>query len=93
MSCMPAWKIAEYRIELTRIRNQITLIETSLDSAYENSEIEEYSFNSGEGQQRTKRRSIKELSQELDRLEARKMRLLNKLYGRAIINLNMRRKR
>jgi hypothetical protein len=93
MSCLPTWKRQEYLEQLERVEAQIALLETAIDSAYENSEVEEYSFNSAEGSQRTKRRSIKEISQELEKLESRKMRILNKLYGRAILNLNLRRKR
>lgn len=93
MACLPVYKQKVYLEQLTRINSQITALETALDSAYENSEVEEYSFNSNEGSQRTKRRSIKELSQELEKLDSRKMRILNKLYGHAIINLNLRRKR
>ena len=93
MACLPAWKRQFYLDQLTRVNTQITALETALDSAYENAEVEEYSFNSTEGSQRTKRRSIREISQELEKLESRKMRILNKLYGHAIININLRRKR
>ena len=92
MACLPRWLRTEYERQLTSVTAQITKLETAIDDAYENSEVEEYAFNSGEGSQRTKRRSIKELTTELEKLENKKLRLMRKLYGHAVVNMNLRRK-
>lgn len=93
MACLPAYLIEKYQNQLARVQAQIAKLETAIDSALENSEVEEYSFNSGEGQQRTKRRDIKSLLQSLERLESSEARILRKLAGRGIVNVNLRRKR
>jgi vacuolar-type H+-ATPase subunit I/STV1 len=92
MACLPSWLRTKYEADLARVQSQITSASEALDSALENAEVEEYSFNSGEGQQRTKRRSIKELQQTLESLEAQEARLLRKLYGTSLVNMNLRRK-
>jgi len=51
-----------------------------------------YSFNSGEGEQRTTRRSLSEISEEIQQLEASEDHYLNKLYGVGIVSLRVRRR-
>lgn len=92
MACLPQSLYIKYTNDLARVRSQIAKLEIAIDSALDNSEIEEYSFNSGEGQQRTKRRDIDKLLKTLSKLENRERWLINKLGGRSLMNVNLRRK-
>lgn len=92
MACLPSYLVSKYTADLERVQAQIKKANESLEAALENSEVEEYSFNSGEGTQRTKRRSIKELQSVLNDLESREAWLLRKLNGTSLVNLNLRRK-
>ena len=93
MPCLHPDIRAKYTTELARVRTQISNLSDALDSALENSEVEEYSFNSGEGSQKTVRRDIDKMIKSLDRLEAKEARIMKKLLGRGVVNLNLRRKR
>jgi len=93
MACLPTWLKEKYTADLARVRAQITAIEVEIESAYSNAEIDEYSFNSNEGSQKTKRRSIKELNSVLENLESKEMRILRKLNGTSLVNMTTRRKR
>lgn len=92
MACLPAYLREKYEADLVRVQSQISKIETVIESALENGEVEDYSFDSGEGKQRTKRRSLKELTEVLKDLESQESRILRKLYGRSLVNMNLRRK-
>ena len=92
MACLPSWLRAKYKADLVRVQAQIANLETAIEDAYTNAEVEDYSFDSGEGKQRTKRRSIKELNQVLESLEKTEMRIMRKLYGQSLVNMNLRRK-
>ncbi|MCK5504572.1 MAG: hypothetical protein KAJ10_05390 [Thermodesulfovibrionia bacterium] len=64
-----------------------------LDTAYEaaSTEIEEYRFDSGDGSQRSKYRSLEKIGKEIERLEREIERLYQTLNGTGIVNLNLRR--
>lgn len=93
MACLPTYLRTKYLADLAIIQDQISKLQTVLSSAIQNGEVEEYVFNSGEGSQKTVRRSLKELNNLLIDLKAQEDRIYRKLYGRSVINVNLRRKR
>lgn len=93
MSCLQPDIRSKYVTELARVRTQISNLSQALDKALLNSEVEEYTFNSGEGSQKTVRRDIDKMIRSLDRLEAKESRIIKKLSGHGVVNLNLRRKR
>jgi uncharacterized membrane protein len=77
----------------TKLEDQIDLLETAYESAIQNAEVESYKFDSGEGSQQTKRRSLEEISKELEKLERSLSWVLNELAGIGVMNVQLRRKR
>jgi hypothetical protein len=55
--------------------------------------MESYEFDSGEGKQRTTRRTLKEIQNNIDQLEAKERSLINDLYGMGLVAIRLRRKR
>jgi hypothetical protein len=93
MACLSASLRAKYEADLIRVQEQLAKITITIDSALENGEVEEYSFNSTEGNQKTVRRSLKELYEIQEKLEATEARLIRRLGGRGLVSMNLRRKR
>lgn len=93
MGCLTTTQVNVIKAKIAVIDTQIAAFESSyLDSAG-NSEIEEYRFNSGEGNQTAIRRSPSELRKEIEALETRRGRLQRLLDGTSNVNLNLRRRR
>lgn len=92
MSCLSSYLRTKYQADLARVQAQLAEIDTAVTSAMTNGEVEEYRFNSGEGQQMTRRRSLKELLDVQEKLEAKEAKILRKLNGRGLVNMTMRRK-
>lgn len=93
MACLPSELYTKYTNDLARVQDQISRLEASIAEAFDNAEVEEYSFNSTEGQQKTKRRDTDKMLKTLRTLENRERWLINKLGGRSLMNVNLRRKR
>ena len=83
---------AIYEADLAKILAQLETANEAYEKALANMDVEEYRFNSGEGNQMAKQADINKLGREIERLEAARDRLIRKLEGRGIVNLNMRRK-
>lgn len=77
--------------QITAIETRITALETALETAV-SKDIEEYSFNSGDGSQRAVNRTIKEMETSLDVLYRRREYLYNLLRGRGIVQMVARRR-
>ena len=79
----------------TRLQDRITKKETYLASLYSLQEnfdsVESYRFDSGEGSQQTKFRSLSEVTREIQKLETQIDRLYRELQGHNIVNVNLRR--
>lgn len=81
-----------------RLQAQLTQVQSSLTNLYSvmlemaTTGASSYAFDSGEGSQRTTRRSLNEIQDMIDRLEAKERHLINELYGMGIINVRLRRK-
>lgn len=92
MGCLTSTQVAAIQAEITTLNTQIAAFEAAYLAAAGNSEIEEYRFNSGEGNQMAKRRSPKQLREEINALKATKSRLQRKLNGTDNVNMNLRRR-
>ncbi len=79
----------------TRIEARIKAKETYLDSLYalqaDFDSVESYRFDSGEGSQQTKFRSLSEVDMAIRRIESTIERLYRLLTGTAIISVTLRR--
>jgi Asp-tRNA(Asn)/Glu-tRNA(Gln) amidotransferase C subunit len=82
----------------TRLQNQLTTIQTQIENLntvlteMSLSGAQSYSFDSGEGAQRTTRRSLKEIMDMLERLQATESHIINELYNMGIVAIRLRRK-
>lgn len=78
-----------------RLQSRLASKETYLDQLYtarDNfDEVESYSFDSGEGRQQTKFRSISEVAKEITKVEAEIDRLYREIEGTNIVSVNVRR--
>ncbi len=78
-----------------RIQARITAKETYRDALYELQtnfdSAESYRFDSGEGSQQTKFRSLSEVDNSIRRVESQIERLYRELLGHGIVNINLRR--
>jgi 6-phosphogluconolactonase (cycloisomerase 2 family) len=85
-------------IRTARIKRQLSQVQTALTALYTSmteqsaSGVESYKFESGEGSQQTKRRSLTEIQDQIDRLEASEAHLINALYNMGLISVQLRRK-
>ena len=86
--------ISERRIRLQR---QLTRVQAALTALYAMQteqaglSAESYSFDSGEGSQRTTRRSLKDILEDIARLEATEDHLYNELSNMGIVSVRFRR--
>lgn len=78
-----------------RYQARITQLEKNLESLYSIQDnfdsVESYKFDSGEGSQQTKFRSISDVMKAISRTEASIDRYYRLLNGTAIVNMNLRR--
>jgi hypothetical protein len=82
-----------------RIQRNLAAVQASLEAAYasqleaSSTTVQSYEFDSGEGKQRTTRRTLKALQDQIDRLEAKERSLINELYNMGLVSIRLRRKR
>jgi len=93
MGCFSTSKRARIVARINTTTTQIEELETVYLEAIKNAEVEEYKFNSGEGSQQTKRRSPKQIREEIEALESSLDRLYAQLSGAGLVNMNLRRRR
>lgn len=80
---------------LAQIQAKETLLadaEAAYSSSLKNSEIQTYSFDSGEGKQMTVRRKPVEIRKEIDAITAELNGLYSRLGSSGIVSMNMRRR-
>jgi len=77
---------------LAKVQSQLSKLYDILDEMAETG-VASYEFDSGEGKQRTTRRTLKELQDWRERLEASEMSLLNSKYGNGLVSIRLRRKK
>jgi len=82
----------------SRLRAQLAKVQAALASLYDQlteqsaSSVQSYQFDSGDGSQRTTRRKLSEIQDQIERLEATEEHLINELYNMGLISVHVRRK-
>jgi Cdc6-like AAA superfamily ATPase len=82
----------------SRLQNQLTNVQAQIDNLniiltdMALTGAQSYMFDSGEGSQRTTRRSLKEMEETLERLYARESHLINELNRMGVVSIRLRRK-
>lgn len=93
MSCLSAAQRAAIEAKMLIKQAQLDALNEEYLNAISSSKIKSYTFDSGEGRQSTTHRSLKEISDEITRLEAEISRLTRQLAGSGIVMLTLRRRR
>jgi hypothetical protein len=82
----------------SRLRAQLAQVQAALTSLYTQlgeqavSSVQSYQFDSGDGSQRTTRRKLSEIQDQIERLEATEEHLINELYNMGLTSVQVRRK-
>ena len=82
----------------SRLRAQLAKVQAALASLYDQlteqsaSSVQSYQFDSGDGSQRTTRRKLSEIQDQIERLEATEEHLINELYNMGLTSIQLRRK-
>lgn len=86
-------------LRTARLRNRLVRVQAALSALYSvldemsASGVASYEFDSGEGKQRTTRRSLKEIQDQIERLEATEEHIINEMYNMGLVSIQLRRKR
>jgi endonuclease IV len=73
-----------------KLETQISNLNDTFDSLSQQ-QIREYNFNSGEGSQQAKRRSLKDIQDALDRAQAELDAICRRLAGKGLTSIRSRR--
>jgi hypothetical protein len=76
---------------LQKVQSQLNNLYNTLDEMAATG-AQSYTFDSGEGSQKTVRRSLKQIHDLIRQLEATEDHLINKLYDMGLVNVRLRRK-
>jgi hypothetical protein len=82
----------------SRLQAQLARVQASLTSLYDQlieqsaSSVQSYQFDSGDGSQRTTRRKLSEIQDQIERLEATEEHIINELYNMGLTSIQVRRK-
>jgi len=82
----------------SHLKEQLLKVQTALASLYDqlteqsNTSVQSYQFDSGDGSQRTTRRKLSEIQDQIERLEATEDWLTRELYNIGLIVTQVRRK-
>lgn len=92
MSCLTSQEITDIKAEIAQLEAALTALDAAYLSSIGSSEIESYTFDSGEGRQQTKRRSPKEIRDEMSYIKAKLDQAKRRLTpGGGNKSLNLRR--
>ena len=81
-----------------RLQSQLTRIQSALSVLYGTyaelaaATAQSYAFDSGEGSQKTTRRDLSKILDDIERLEATEAHIINELYGMGLVAIRLRRK-
>lgn len=90
-NCLTTSRRAQLQARLTRKIAQLDLLNDAYDDALGSGGVLSYRFDSGEGAQQTKFRSLEDMRKAISALESDINRLEQKLNHRGITQMNMRR--
>jgi hypothetical protein len=85
-------------IRNARLLAKLKRIQDALEALYSQyeslaaTENESYEFDSGDGKQKTKRRSLTDILDNIQRLEAEEASVINDLYNMGLVSVKVRRK-
>jgi hypothetical protein len=85
-------------IRKQKLQEQLTKVQTVISSLYDllaeqsGTGVISYSFNSGEGEQHTVRRSLSDILDQLERLQATEDWLIREQYNMGLVSVAVRRK-
>jgi tetrahydromethanopterin S-methyltransferase subunit B len=85
-------RVAELEAQLTKLESSLEKAYTAYDSALETGGVKSFKFDSGEASQWAQYHSLSDISDQIDRIEARIDYINRKLNGRANVILALRRK-
>lgn len=88
MTFIPQARINRIQARITALETQQTALDAAIAAG---NEIGEYRFDSGEGSQRVRYKSIKTLLESSYNLDRRIESLYRKLQGTGLVNMNLRR--
>ena len=91
MGCLTQSEVTDLQAKADRIADQLTLAYDAFDRALSVSDTEEYRFDSGDGSQKVIRRDPTKLESMIRGLESRYDWYINKIKGRGISSLVLRR--
>lgn len=90
MTCLTSTRRATLTARLAKREASLETVEATYDELLANG-VESYRFDSTEGEQQTKRRSLKEVKEQVDSLQAEIDNIRRTLSGTGIVNMNLRR--
>lgn len=93
MVCLSTAARAAIIAEIAEIDEMLAVIKPVYKAALLNGEVQEYRFDSGDGSQKTIRRSLAELKQQWDELKSERNRLNSQLNGGNNVSMAFRRNR
>ena len=85
-----ATKLQRLNASLTRVQATLAMLYTALDECA-GSNVVSYRFSSSDGEQSTTRRSLKDVLDMIERLEATEEHLINEIYGMGLVSVSVRR--
>jgi len=91
MACLPLWRITYLKNRRDKLTSQLTLMDTTIDSAITSGQFVSLSLDSGEGKEQSIYRSLPTLIKARDALENELNRIYNKLCGRGVVNMGLKR--
>ena len=91
MSCTLSTKRARWRSRLAKLEAQLVLIDTTYDELA-TKPYDQYRFDTGEGSQHVRNKSLAELAKEQTRLQAEIDRLNNLICGSGITRISVNRR-
>lgn len=92
MSCLSSTVRTEKEAELAKYEARLVQLNALFDSAADATGLSSYKFDSGEGSQQAKFRSLDEVMDSIRFHESRINRLRGELRGTGVYNLNLRRR-
>lgn len=84
-------RVKRLKAQLVKVQGALSLLYDQLTEQSASS-VQSYQFDSGDGSQRTTRRKLSEIQDQIERLEATEEHLINEIYGMGVITSTLRRK-
>jgi hypothetical protein len=93
MACLSAAKRAELIARRDKLITQIAAMDDAIDEGIDRAHLSSIEFDSGDGKEKSSYRNINEVIKARDALELELARVNNRLCGRGVVNMTLRRNR